>query len=118
MAMGAAGRDTDEERWIHHTRKEAAEDVVTLVLRLIQPGALEADLEAALEHIALDMVSGRLDKWQCRGAHLHHIANNVALHLVAEPAPLLGRRCAQQLIPQRIDVGVLMVDLVGPELAM
>src|SRR5690606_30295407 len=61
-----------------------------LSLGLVQPGLFEADLEAALERVTLDVLACGLDERQRAGAHLRHIADDVALHLLAEVGELLG----------------------------
>src|SRR6266545_6259487 len=84
----------------------------------VQPCGLEADLKAALEHIALHIVPRRLYEGQRRSAHLHHIAHDIALHLMTEPTELLWRGGSFQPVPQLIYLGVLVVDLIRPHLAV
>ena len=114
--------EPDAELVSFHRRPSAVgeytPDTVALPPMAFQPRGLKADLEAALEHIPLHLIPCRLDERQCRGAHLHHIADDVALHLVAQAGPLLWRRRPQELVPQRIDLGVFVVDLIRPQLTI
>jgi hypothetical protein len=83
-----------------------------LLLRPVQPRPLKADLQATLVHISPHMTRRCLDEGKCCGADANHIATDVSLHLLADPAELLRRRGRLELVPQCIDFKVLVVEWI------